>query len=290
MPAPTEGELWTLGQLESLLAERFSPMAVARFLAASGRRAGDVRRARPALRRQSRSWMAVGAGAWALPAVAGAEPFRSRARGGLAWWALAGLMLDWHLGMVETDKGEPRPLGPADALTLGRVWLAPVALAAPTPMVCAVGFASDALDGPLARATEPTRAGRDLEGLADACFATALLTGLRRRDAIGRVASGAELGRLGAGVAYSLAAYFGRAEPPDRRLTQAARLTTPLRAGGLIAATAGRRWLGTALVAAGCTCSVALVAAALSRGSRRDELGAWRPAPTTRRGARERSR
>ena len=83
-------------------------------------------------------------------------------------------MLDWHLGMVETEDGRARALGAADALTLGRVWLAPVALASPTPLVCAAGFATDALDGPLARAAEPTRAGRDLEGLADACFATAL--------------------------------------------------------------------------------------------------------------------
>ena len=195
------------------------------------------------------------------------EPFRSRVREGLAWWAAVAVMLDWHLGMVETEDGRPRALGPADALTLGRVWLAPVALASPTPLVCAAGFATDALDGPLARAAEPTRAGRDLEGLADACFATALLVGLRRQAAIGRTASAAELARLGAGLAYSLAIYFGRAETPDRRLTRAARLTTPVRAGGLLAASAGRSRLGTALVALGCGWSAGLVAMAIRDGA-----------------------
>ena len=116
---------------------------------------------------------------------------------------------------------------------------------------------------PHASLGEPTRAGRDLEGLADACFAAALLAGLRRRDAIGPAASAAELARLGAGFSYSLAVYFGRAEPPDRELTRAARPTTVMRAGGLIAAAAGRRRLGTALVAAGCAASVALVGRAL---------------------------
>lgn len=234
-----------------------------RFLAASQRRAGEVGRRRPGLRRQSRVWLAAGAAAWALPAAAGLEPFRTRARSGLAWWALTAVMLDWHLGMMETEDGRARPLGAADALTLARVWLAPVALASPTPLVCAVGFASDALDGPAARAAEPTRAGRDLEGLADACFATALLLGLRGRGAIGRTASAAELARLGAGLAYSLAVYFGRAEAPDRRLVRAARITTPVRASGLLAAGAGRARLGTALVAGGCGVSVALVAAEL---------------------------
>ncbi len=242
------------------------------FLAASQRRAAEVRRRRPDLRRQSRTWIAVGAAAWALPAAGGVEPFASRLRTGLAWWATAALMLDWHLGMAETEDGRPRPLGPADALTLARVWLAPVALASPTPLVCTAGFATDALDGPLARATEPTRAGRDLEGLADACFATALLLGLRRRGAIGQAASAAELTRLGAGLAYSLAVYFGQAEPPDRGLTHAARLTTPMRAGGLLAASAGRRRLGTAFVGLGCGCSVALVALAVSGRARREEL------------------
>ena len=178
-------------------------------------------------------------------------------------------MLDWHLGMVETEDGRPRPLGVADALTLARAWMAPAVLDDPRTLMCSVGFATDVLDGVAARSIgEPTRAGRDLEGLADLCFAIALLTGLRRRGAIGRAASAAELLRLTAGLSYSLAVYFGRAEQPDPSLTHAARPTTVVRAAGLLAAASGRRRLGTALVAAGCGASVALLRTAGSRPGR----------------------
>ncbi len=261
----TEGERWTREQLGLLLTAHFSPSSVGRFLAASQRRASEVHRGRPELRLQSARWLATGAAAWSALALARVEPFRGRLRDGLAWWALTALMLDWHLGMVETEDGRARPLGPADALTLARVWLVPAALWQPTPLVCAAGFATDALDGRAARADEPTRAGRDLEGLADACFAGAVITGLRRNDQIGRAASGAELMRLAAGFSYSLAVYFGRARPPDPGLTRAARLSTPVRAGGLIAAAAGRPRLGTALVGGGCGWSLALLSAAFNR-------------------------
>lgn len=262
--ALTEGELWARDQLQLLLRARFSPRAVARFLLESQRRAGEVRRRRPDLGRQSVRWSAAGAAAWTALALARVEPFRRRARSGLAWWGLTAVMLDWHLGMLETVDGRPRLLGAADALTLARVWIAPAALEEPSPLVCAAGFATDVVDGVAARRlAEPTRAGRDLEGLADVCFAGAVLVGLRRRGKIGRSASAAELTRLGAGFAYALAVYFGRTEPPDPALTRAARLTTPVRAGGLVAASTGRRRLGTALVGAGCAWSLALTARTL---------------------------
>jgi len=259
--AITEGERWTREQLELLLSARFAPSAVAHFLADSQRRANAVRAARPELAGQELRWaLAGGAACLALP------PRRRM----LAWWALACLMLDWHLGMLETEDGRPRPLGAADALTLARAWLVPAVLDNPRPLLCAAGFATDALDGAAARSlAEPTRAGRDLEGLADACFAAAALAGLRRRGAIGRTASAAELLRQGAGLSYSLAAYFGRAEAPDRELTRAARPVTLLRAGGLVAASTGRRRTGTALVAAGCALSLGLLGRALrTAGSR----------------------
>ena len=164
----TEGERWARTELERLIDRRFSPAAVAGFLAASFRRSADIRRARPELARQARRWTAIGAAAWLLP------PFRARARAGLAWWALVSLMLDWHLGMVETPA-----------------------------------------------------------------------------------AVGAELARLGAGLGYALVVYFGRAEAPDARVTRAARLTTPVRAAGLIAAGLGRRRLASALLAAGSAWSIA---------------------------------
>jgi phosphatidylglycerophosphate synthase len=173
-------------------------------------------------------------------------------------------MLDWHLGMVETEDGRPRPLGPADALTLLRAWLAPAVLDEPLPVLVAVAGASDVLDGILARAGEPTRIGRDLEGLADACFAAAALGGARRRGLVGPAVTAAELARLGAGFAYALAVWFGTAAAPDPALLRAARLTTPVRIGGLVAAGLGRRRLAEALVLGGCVASVAALGRTLS--------------------------
>ncbi len=140
--------------------------AFARFLVASHRRAAENRARRPELAAQARRWSAVGAAAWL---VVGRSPR------GLAWWGLTVLMLDWHLGMVETESGEPRPLGPADACTLARSWLVPLAADRAAPLVVAAGFTLDAVDGPLARASAPTRAGRDLEGSVDAAFTVAAL-------------------------------------------------------------------------------------------------------------------
>ncbi len=264
MPAPTptpltEGERWTRERLVELLSARFAPRAIGRFFLDSQRRANLVRARRPDLAHQSRVCIGSGAALWAALALAGVEPYRERVREGLAWWALTGVMLDWHLGMFETPGGSPRPIGVADGLTLARVWLAPVALEDPRALVLGVGFATDVLDGQAARRlAQPTRAGRDLEGLADLCFAGAVLVGLRRRDRVGRAASAAELARLGAGLAYALLVYFGRAERPGEQVTRAARLTTPVRAGGLIAAAAGRRRAGTTLVAAGCAAALML--------------------------------
>ncbi|MFL5956925.1 MAG: hypothetical protein ACJ756_05700, partial [Solirubrobacterales bacterium] len=55
-----------------LLERRFSPAAVAGFLAASFRRSAHVRRSRPELARQSRRWMAIGAAALRGPLRRGA--------------------------------------------------------------------------------------------------------------------------------------------------------------------------------------------------------------------------
>ena len=198
----------------------------------------------------------AGAAAWLLLAAGRVAPFDRRVRAGLAWWAATALMLDWHLGMVETENGHPRPLGPADALTLLRVWLVPAVGDDPRPGLVALAGASDVLDGVLARAGEPTRIGRDLEGLADACFAAAALHGARRRGLVGPAVTAAELARLGTGVAYALAVWFGTAARPDPGLLRAARLTTPVRVGGLVVAGLGRRRFGRALVLGGCAASV----------------------------------
>lgn len=261
----TDGELWARDELERLLARRFAPAAVAGFLAASFRRSAAVRRARPELARQSWRWMALGAAAWVALALAGVQPFRRRLGPGLAWWAATAVMVDWHLGMVETADGRPRPLSPADALTLGRAWLVPVAADAPTPAVTAAGAISDVLDGVLARRSGPTRAGRDLEGLVDACFGAAALRGALRRDWIAPTAVAAELARVGVGFAYAVAIYFGRANPPDAGVIRAGRITTPIRAAALVAAGLGLRRLAGVLLAGGSAWSVGAVVAALRR-------------------------
>jgi len=262
-PTLTEGEVWARDELACLRRRRFTPPAIGGFLIASGRRSAAVRSARPGLARQSRGWMAAGAGAWAVLALAGVQPFRRRLWGGLGWWAATSAMLDWHLGMMETEDGHPRSLGPADALTLTRAWLVPVAADLPSPLVCAAAAATDVFDGRLARGSAPTRAGRDLEGLVDACFAVAALRGARRREWIGRVVVGAELTRLAAGFGYTLYVYFGQADSPDPAVTRAARVTTPVRAAGLIAAGARHRRLADLLVAGGAAWSVFAVVRAL---------------------------
>lgn len=246
----TEGERWTRAELEALLARTFSPPAVARFLWNSSVRSAEIRRERPALARRAWGWMAIGAVAWL--------PFRRR-RAGLAWWALTAVMLDWHLGMIETEGGEPRNLSGADALTLARAWLVPVALDAPTPLVCATAAATDVLDGRVARRVGTTRAGRDLEGLVDTCFAAAALRGARRRGWLGRRVVAAELARLGAGFGYALFVYFGRAQAPPDDLLHAARASTALRVAGLTLAGTGRRREADALMVTGSAASLALL-------------------------------
>jgi phosphatidylglycerophosphate synthase len=255
----TPGEAWARDQLCDLLAAGFSARGVDAFLRASAGRSAEIRAARPELAGQARAWLAGGALLWLGLAAAGVPPFRRAAPAGLAWWAATSLMLDWHLGMVETEDGRPRPLGPADALTLARAWLVPVVFAAPGPLVCAAGAATDVLEGVAARRREPTRAGRDLEGLVDGCFTAAAIGGLRRAGRIGRGPARAELLRLGCGGAYAAFRYFARAEPPDRELVRAARASTAMRAGGLVVAATGRRRLGDGLVAAGCAFSLGLL-------------------------------
>ena len=265
-PRPlTEGERWSREQLELLLRARFGPQAVARFLVASQRRANAERSARPRTARRMRTWMLAGGAAHAGLAVAGDRGARRGLPGALGWWAATWLMLDWHIGMLETEDGRPRNLGPADAATLARAWMVPLAARGAGPGLCLAAWASDGLDGCLARATEPTRLGRDLEGLVDTCFAAAALQGARRADTIPAWAVAVELARLGGGFGYALWIYFGHAEAPDPAVTRAARLTTPVRVAGLVAAGMGHRQAAGALVAGGSLWSLVAVAAALAR-------------------------
>ncbi len=279
----TEGERWARDELGALLRRRFSPPAVGAFLLASQRRASRERAARPETATRMRRWMLAGAAAYvaeaARPGTRRRPPLVERlaqraevrtlsAASGdlgpaLAWWAATWVMLDWHIGMLETEDGRPRNLGPADAVTLARAWAVPLVARRPDPALVLAAWASDGLDGKLARATEPTRLGRDLEGLVDACFAAAALRGAHRTDTLPAWALTGELARLGGGFAYALWIYFGRADAPDPLVTKAARRTTPLRVAGLAAAGTGRRGLAGALLGAGSLWSLGSVLAAL---------------------------
>ncbi len=259
MAAITEGEAWTREQLERLLARRFRPAAVVGFLVASQRRAGAVRRARPQLARREAAWAATGTVGWVALAAGRVDPFRPAWRSGLVGWALTILMLDWHLGMLETPDGRPRDLGAADAMTLLRAWLVPAVAHRPGPGLCALGFATDVLDGRLARASAPTRLGRDLEGLVDVAFTAAALRGARRRGWLGRRVVFAETVRLAAGVGYTLLSYFVRARPPDPGTARAARAIAPLRAVGLLLAGTRHRRTAEALLLTGSAASAAVL-------------------------------
>ena len=169
-------------------------------------------------------------------------------------------MLDWHLGMVETESGEPRPLGPADACTLARSWLVPLAAERAAPLVVAAGFALDAVDGPLARATAPTRAGRDLEGAVDAAFTVAALRGAVRSGGLGAGGGHARSGEAGHRLRGHLRRLLRRSRPPDRAAARAARGSSPVRAAGLLAAGLGYRRAANALVVAGVLAGVGAAA------------------------------
>lgn len=259
----TEGERWARDELAQLRRRHFTARAVLGFLLASGRRAADVRRARPALARRARRWELTGFVAWSGLAIGGVQPFRRRLGWGLGGWTLTSLMLEWHLGMLESEAGEPRNLGPADALTLSRAWLVPVIGDRLSPSALALAAITDGLDGIAARATVPTRAGRDLEGLVDATVLAAALFRAARERRLHRVVIGLELGRIVGGVAFATAVYFARARPPSSAVLRAGRAATPLRIGGLMAAGAGRRALGDVLVATGSIGSLCLLAVAV---------------------------
>jgi hypothetical protein len=256
MALQTQGELWTHGQLRVLRERRFSAQAVAAFLHASQQHAKEVRAGRPDVTRQARLWMCVGAGSWLAFAV-GSREVRRQLPAGLVWWAACALMLDWHLGMVETPDGHPRMLGSADALTLARAWLVPLVWNRPTALTCTVAGITDAVDGPLARRHGPTRAGRDFDWIVDACFAAAALRGSGRHGLLERWAVRAEATWLSLGAINALHAYFLKLNEPDRFVTRSARALVPLRIAGLAGGAAGHRRGGSALLGGGALASVA---------------------------------
>jgi phosphatidylglycerophosphate synthase len=233
----TEGELWSRELLDRLRAERFTAAAWRRFFGDGFGRARTTRARRPELLRQSRRW--------GLAGLVAAAPFGARAVASwAAWWA----MLDWHLGMVETASGLERDLAPADALTLARLWAAPVVRRHPEPWLVAAGMATDLLDGALARRDGPTRLGRDFDSTADTLFLDSALRGAADRHGLDPRLFALERARLLLGATVTLWSYFGGSEPAPQQQNRG--LAAVLAAGGALLAVAGRRRLAEPVIGA----------------------------------------
>jgi phosphatidylglycerophosphate synthase len=267
----TEGERWTVELLDELRAGGYRPRAWQRFLARSFERARETRARRPGLDRQATRWAA----AWGTAALAARRwrmlpqvPAASEA----AWWLGAAAMLRWHLGMVEGPRGESRRgLSAADALALGRAWLAPRIRRADSRAsflsLLVLGSASDVADGVLARRLGESRLGRDLDSLADVAFYAAAAR--RARDA-GWIRPGAARTvtlRLSLGVALGTLRYFARSEAPPRGLAELGHWAAPPTVAGLAIAPLGRPRASAALLALGAAASVAAQSARSKSGS-----------------------
>jgi hypothetical protein len=232
-----EGEQWSRELLDRLRAERFTAAAWRRFFGESFLRARVIRARRPGLVRQSRRWGAAGMVA-ALPF--GARPVASWA----LWWA----MVDWHLGMVEAADGDERLLSAADALTLARLWAAPLVRRHPHTWLVAAGMATDLVDGALARRSGPTRLGRDLDSTADTVFLDAALRGAVEQRGLDPHLLALERARLLVGTAVTLGSYFGASEPAPTQQNRG--LAAVLAAAGVLLAVSHRGRLAEPLIGA----------------------------------------
>jgi phosphatidylglycerophosphate synthase len=287
----TAGEQWTRDRLAELRARHYRLGAWAEFLRLSLERAREARRARPELERQLERWML----GWlaASAATQSLAPLRLLpvvpCRRELALWTTTGLLLRWHLGMVEGPEGQPRArFSPADAATLGRLWITPrLRRSGDRPAVLlsllAAGGASDVLDGQLARRYGETRLGRDLDRAADVIFFAAAGAAARRGGLVGVRASRAMTFRAVAPAAYTTGHYFLRGGPPSYRPTSAVRVANAVVFAAVALAATGRDG-GDALVAAASAAALAGQAVGVLRARPR-AVSARRGAPPPRRAA-----
>jgi phosphatidylglycerophosphate synthase len=158
----------------------------------------------------------------------------------MAWWlALEAIMVDWHLGMLESPSGKRRDaLSAADALTLIRAAAAPLAAAAPPDaawfiLLLGVAGATDLLDGQLARRNGVTRFGRDFDSLADLAFRTAAIHGAHREGWVDRVTHRVLTGRQVLFAGRALWNWFARSRRPAPDPSPLSRWHVPLMLGGL---------------------------------------------------------
>jgi len=213
----TEGEAWAEELLRELRSRRYRPRAWTCFLATSFARARAVRQQR---RREHRQALLVGAaGLTGWVAVAPVRPWLALA--GALWALLVTAMLDWHLGMLETDDGRPlHRLGLPNLLTLARAATVP-ALLVVSPTVLAILLipvgVSDGIDGPLARRRgEETRLGAWLDGSVDTLVLSAAAVGAARHGLLPWWATALVATRYALPWLVVAFAYFVRAAPPSR--------------------------------------------------------------------------
>jgi phosphatidylglycerophosphate synthase len=213
----TEGEAWAEELLRELRSRRYRPRAWTRFLATSLARAHAVRQQRRREHRQALLAGAVGLTAWV--AVAPVRPWLALA--GALWSLLVTAMLDWHLGMLESNDGQPlHRLGLPNLLALARAATVP-ALPVVSPALLAVLLIpvgiSDGIDGPLARRRgEETRLGAWLDGSVDTLVLSAAAVGAARHGLLPWWATALVVIRYALPWLVVAFAYFVWAAPPSR--------------------------------------------------------------------------
>ncbi len=182
----TDGERWTLAVLAALRAGRFRPRAWHTFLAASFERARDQRGIHLRAHRQVLALGAIGGITWGAVALTG---HGALSVAGTAWLIVLLLMVDWHLGMLESADGRALGrLGLANVVTIVRGASLPVLFVLdPEALAGAlVGLvALDVLDGVLARGRgESTRLGAWLDGSLDTLLVMAFVVAATSLGAI----------------------------------------------------------------------------------------------------------
>lgn len=254
----TDGERWAADELTALRETRFTPPAITTFLLASFRRAAASRAERRPLVRQSRRWIIAGTlGTLAVRDTASRldKPAPSRSLL-LGWLALEALMIHWHLGMLESPSGERRDsLSAADALTLTRAAIAPLAAAAPPDrawfiLLLGLAGATDMCDGQLARRRGATRFGRDFDSLSDLAFRAAAIRGARREHWIDRTAHRALTARQVLFAGRAIWHWFARSQRPPSDPQPLTRWHVPMLLGGLTASALGNTQTGSRLLTA----------------------------------------
>jgi phosphatidylglycerophosphate synthase len=237
LPA-TAGELWTQEVLRELRAARFAPAAWVRFLAASFARARSQRLQRRRAHREALAVGAAGIATWIAVALSGRPGLGAAAA---VWWTLVLLMLIWHLGMLERPDGRPlQGLGSANVVSLIRAAVVPLLLTVPPWALAALlvgAGATDVVDGWLARRRdEVSRLGRWLDPAVDCIVVGVAAVAAARLQLLPPWAAVLVIVRYLLPWLGVAAAYFARAQAPDRDVYVSGRLPGALVVIGLVLA------------------------------------------------------